>query len=265
MDDSAPDEVGNWEYQVTIDTSLTAPLFLQVKEALADWINDGLRDSTLSPGDRVPSENALSKKLEVSGITVRRALNELEQDGLIQRIQGRGSFIARPPKVVMGLDRLYSLTTAALERGMTPARKVLGSQQIEATESIAQQLQISPGDLVAKLVRLRLVDDIPLAVDTSYLPLALFPQIIEDDLDRHALYDLMTNKYQTEPIRAREYLEPTLINESEAHLLGVPIRSPAMLITRLAFGANDVALEFNKSIIRGDMCRFSIDMLKANL
>jgi GntR family transcriptional regulator len=255
----------SWLEQIQIDQTASDPLFLQVKEALADWIRQGLRDGTLSPGDRVPSERDLSENLNVSAITVKRALNDLQQEGLIQRIQGRGSFIARPRKLVLGLERLYSLTTVALERGMTPARRCLELKEMAATESIASNLHIGQGEPVAKIIRLRLVDDVPLAVDTSYVPLSLFPRILEDDLNRYALYDLMTDKYQVEPIRAREYLEPTLINEFEAEALGVPVGAPAMLIARLAYGANDVPLEFNKSVIRGDMCRFYVDMLKENL
>lgn len=255
----------SWQEKVHVDQESSDPLFLQVKESLARWIQQGLRDGTLSPGDRVPSESELSQKLAVSAITVKRALNELSQEGLIQRIQGRGSFIARPRKLSLGLERLYSLTTVARERGMEPARRCLELIEMPATANIAQNLGIAAGEPVAKIVRLRLVDDLPLAVDTSYVPLSLFPDILGDDLNRYALYDLMTNKYQVEPIRAREYLEPTLVNEFEAGLLGVPAGSPAMLIARTAYGANDVPLEFNKSVIRGDMCRFYVDMLKENL
>ena len=259
------DFAGDWTDRVQIDLSSREPLFAQVKDALMDWITRGLRDGSLAPGDRVPSERELSDALGVSSITVKRALNELQQEGLIQRIQGRGSFIARPRKLILGLERLYSLTTVARERGLNPARECLQLVEMSATESIANNLDLEQGDPVAKVVRLRMVDDIPLAVDTSYLPLALFPGILEDDLDQTALYELMTNKYNVEPIRAREYLEPTLINDYEAEVLGVPVGAPAMLIGRTAYGTNDVPLEYNKSVIRGDMCRFYIDMLKDNL
>lgn len=255
----------SWVDSIQIDQISSEPLFMQVKDALAGWIQQGLRDGTLSPGERVPSERELSIELNVSAITVKRALNELQQEGLIQRIQGRGSFIARPRKLVLGLERLYSLTTVARERGMEPSRECLELKAMRATDNIAQNLHIELGDSVAKVVRLRMIDQTPLAVDTSYVPLAIFPGILEDDLNQHALYDLMTNKYQVEPIRAREYLEPTLINDYESRILQVPVGSPAMLLARVAYGANDVPLEFNKSVIRGDMCRFYVDMLKENL
>jgi GntR family transcriptional regulator len=255
----------NWKKKINPNTNLNSPLFLQVKDAIFEWINQGIRDGTLSTGDKVPSERELSEFMNVSAITVKRALNELEQEGVITRRQGLGSFISKPRKIVLGMERLYSLTTVALERNQEPSRKCLELKVISATENIAKNLEINPGDQVAKIVRLRLIDDIPLAVDTSYLPLSIFPHILEDDLNAIALYDLMTNKYKVEPIHAQEYLEPTLINEFESKLLLLPVGSAAMLIARKAFGANDIPLEYNKSVIRGDMCRFFIDMLKESL
>jgi GntR family transcriptional regulator len=257
--------LNSWTTEIQIDQNSSEPLFSQVKEGLALWIKNGLREGTLSPGDRVPSERDLSVTFGVSGITVKRALNELQQEGLIQRIQGRGSFIARPRKLILGLERFYSLTTVAQEFGMKPARQTLELREMSATVNIARHLEMASGDPVAKLVRLRLANETPLAVDTSYIPLTLFPGILEDDLDQIALYDLMAGKYDVEPIRAREFLEPTLINETEAQVLGVPAGMAAMLIERIAYGSGDIPLEFNKSVIRGDMCRFSIDMLKEKL
>ena len=148
---------------------------------------------------------------------------------------------------------------------MEPARKCLEFVEMAATENIAERLQLTPNEPVSKLVRLRMVDDIPLALDTSYLPLKIFPGLLQMDLERHPLYEVMTQNYQIEPIRAREYLEPTLINQYEADVLSVPVGNPAMLIARITYGQNDIPLEFNKSIVRGDMCRFYIDMLKENL
>lgn len=255
----------NWIGQIHIDHTATEPLFLQVKEHLAGLIETGLRDGSLSPGDRIPSERELGQGLNVSSITVKRALNELQQEGLIQRIQGRGSFIASPKKLMLGFDRLYSLTSVALERGMAPSRKSLLLEQQLAKEKTAHHLNIDPGDPVACLIRLRLIDGIPLAVDTSYLPMAIFPTILEQDFNAHPLYDVMSNIYRVEPIRAREYLEPTLINEYEARVLSIPVGAPAMLSVRVAYGPNDIPLEFNKCVLRGDMCRFYVDMLKKNL
>ena len=75
-------------------------------------------------------------------------------------------------------------------------------------------------------------------------------------------WELLTEKYGAEPVRAREFFEPVLINAFEAEVLHVPIGSAAMLAERIAYSAADVPIEFNRSVLRGDICRFSIDMHK---
>lgn len=255
----------SWLETIKIDRASSDPLFLQLKIALEKWIQQGLRDGMLSTGNRIPSERDLCENLGISGITVKRALNELQREGVIQRIQGRGSFIVQPPRLILGLERLYSLTSIALERGMRPTRCCLQTLKMPAPSNIAKKLNLEVGDQTAKIVRLRMLDETPLAVDTSYVPLAIFPHILSDDLNENSLYDLMIRKYGVEPVRAREYFEPTLINDYESQNLGVPVGSAAMLIARIAYDAQDTPIEFNKSVIRGDMCRFYVDMLKENL
>ena len=257
--------IDSWRDVIQVDQTSADALFLQVKSGLGNWIRNGLRDGMLSPGDRVPSEHELSEALNVSGITVKRALNELQQEGVIQRIQGRGSFIAKPRRIILGLERLYSITTAAQKSGMASTSQTLELKVIPATANIARELRIAQNEDIAKLVRLRLIDGQPLAVDTSYMPLVLFPTIMDMDFDQVSLYEFMANDYGIEPIRAREFLEPVLINEFEAQILEVPQGSPAMLIERIAYGTGDIPVEFNKGVIRGDRCRFSVDMLKQNL
>lgn len=257
--------LSSWESEIQIEQQSIRPLFLQVKEGLKAWIQNGLHEGTLSTGDRIPSQNELSKSLGVSAITVKRALGELQREGYIQRIQGRGSFIANRQKLLLELENLYSLTTAAEKYGMVADRRVLELKAISASRSAAKALEVEVGTPVAKLVRLRLIDGIPLAVDTSLLPLALFPDLIRDDHSQGSLYTLLTEKYGTEPVRAREFFEPVLINAFEAEVLHVPIGSAAMLAERIAYSAADIPIEFNRSVLRGDICRFSIDMQKGGL
>jgi len=254
-----------WTSEILIDHQLRQPLFLQVKEGLTAWIRNGLQVGSLSEGDRVPSQNELSTTLGVSEITVKRALNELQREGYIQRIQGRGSFIAKKHKLELKLEHLYSLTTVAESFGMVPDRRVLDLKEVKASHSVARHLEIEDGIPVAKLVRLRLVDDIPLAVDTSFLPLRLFPELLMDDHGQGALYDLMRTKYGIEPARVHEFLEPVLINDFESEALQVPVGSAAMLAERIAYSIDDAPIEFNRSVLRGDMCRFSVDMHKGSL
>src|SRR5574341_320272 len=231
-------QIGTWIEAIPINHHASRPLFLQVKEGLRAWIKNGLDEGALAPGDRIPSENELGRGLGVSAITVKRVLE---------------------------LEHLYSLTTVVERYGMLPARRVLELLEVRANRATAYHLEIEEGAPVARLIRLRLVNDTPLALDTSYVPLRQFPGLLSDDHNHTSLYDLMAHKYGIEPVRAREFLEPVLINAYESEVLDVPVGSPGMLVERVAYDVGHTPIEFNRSVLRGDMCRFSVDMHKGGL
>jgi GntR family transcriptional regulator len=172
------DSPTSWKEEISIDHGSLRPLYMQVREALEEWITNGLHDGSLCPGDRLPSENELCEKLKVSPITVKRALDDLRRQGLIQRIQGRGSFIAGQHKITLPLTKFFSLTNLALQKGMTPARHTLSIAEQAASPRLANRLNISEEESVIKLVRVRLMDDKPFAVETTYLPSPLFPDFL---------------------------------------------------------------------------------------
>lgn len=245
-----------------IDRSALLPLYFQLKEALREQIKEGLQSGELSPGDYFTSEKELCKKYDVSNITVKRALNELVNEGLLVRQQGRGTFVARP-KIEQGLQSFYSITTSLQEKGIRPSSKVLEVGVTPATKGVARHLDLEgEGQEVVKLVRLRLADEEPFALETSYLPSKLFPDLANYNLSVIPLYDLLSQKYGVEPIKAQEFFEPTLVDQYEAMVLGVKQGSPALLLERITYTLNDRPIELCKGVIRGDRCRLSVELLK---
>jgi GntR family transcriptional regulator len=256
--DSSP----SWEEEITINHGSLRPLYVQVKEALEEWITNGLHEGSLCPGDRLPSENELSEKLKISPITVKRALDDLRRQGLIHRIQGRGSFIAEQHKIVLPLTKLFSLTDLTLQQGMTPARHTLSIVEQAASLRLANRLNIAKGESVIKLVRIRLMDSKPFIVETTYLPSPLFPDFLALFTDQIPLYDLLAKHYHHQVVRAEDIIEPVLIRPNEARIFEIPIGSLAFLIQRVAFDAQNRPLESTKSVFRGDLVNFSIETIK---
>ncbi len=255
-------EQRSWEDEIQINRSSIRPLYLQVKEALELWIINSMRGGSLSPGDRLPSENELSNKLRISNITIKRALDELRRQGMIQRIQGRGSFVIGQKKLMLNLHRMFSLTTFTEESGMRPARKILEMDELTASPSICQHLALPPRSRVIHLIRLRLMDKIPVAVDTSFLPMDLFPDLITVYNNHLSLYEMMVSCYGHEVIKAHDILGPVLLKPEEANALEIPIGTIGIIVERTGFDANDIPLEFTKMVFRGDLCNFSIDYTK---
>jgi GntR family transcriptional regulator, N-acetylglucosamine utilization regulator len=261
-DSKATTKPRSWQDEIQINRSSIRPLYLQVKEALELWISDSMRSGSLSPGDRLPSENELSDRLNISNITIKRAMDELRRQGLIQRIQGRGSFVIGQKKVMLNLQRLFSLTTFTRESGMRPARETLEISELTASASIAKHLGLPPGSRVIHLVRLRLMDKVPVAIDTSFLPKEFFPDLITVYNDQLSLYEVMASRYDHEVVKAHDILGPVLIKPDEANALEVPVGTIGVIVERTGLDAAGVPLEFTKMIFRGDLCNFSIDYSK---
>ena len=254
----------SWEREIQVNRTSNRPLYLQVKEGLELWIMTKLGDGSLSQGDRLPSENELSEALNVSNITVKRSLDELRRQGLIQRIQGRGTFVTGQNRLTFDLPRMFSLTSFTEESGMRPARKILEMSEHAATPAVAQVLRLPARARAIRLVRLRLVDQMPVAVDTSYLPVKPFPDLIHVYRDGLSLYELMDQRYRHRIVKAHDSLEPTLIQPFESRVLEVPSGTLGISVERIGYDAHDRPFEFTTMVFRGDLCTFSIDYVKEN-
>ena len=157
---------------------------------------------------------------------------------------------------------LFSLTSLTLQQGMTPRRHTLSIAEQAASPRLANRLNISEGESVIKLVRVRLMDDKPFVVETTYLPSPLFPDFLSFFTDQIPLYDLMATRYHHVVVRAEDIIEPVLIRPNEARIFEVPIGSLAFLIQRLAYDSQDRPLESTKSVFRGDLVNFSNETIK---
>lgn len=257
-----PSPSPSWEQDIQIKRSSSQPLYLQVKEGLEHWIVSKLHDGSLSHGDRLPSENELSEALGISNITIKRSLDELRRQGLIQRIQGRGTFITGQERLVFDLPRMFSLTAYTEESGMLPARKILEMNEHVASPLIAKILRLPSRARVVRLVRLRLVDHTPVAVDTSYLPLKPLNDLIQIYRDGLSLYEVMAERYGLAVVKAHDTLEPTLIKPAEGRALEVLPGTLGVKVERIGYDAGNRPLEYTTMIFRGDVCSFSIDYTK---
>ncbi len=257
-----PSQSHSWETEIQIKRSSSQPLYLQVKDGLEHWILGKLHDGSLSHGDRLPSENELSEALGISNITIKRSLDELRRQGLIQRIQGRGTFVTGQERLSFDLPRMFSLTAYTEESGMMPARKILEMSEHSASPAIAKILRLPARARVVRLVRLRLVDHTPVAVDTSYLPWKPLHDLIHVYRDGLSLYEVMTEQYGLAVVKAHDTLEPTLIKPLEAQALEVPPGTLGVKVERVGYDSGDKPLEYTIMIFRGDVCSFSIDYAK---
>ena len=228
-------------------------LYLRVK----DWLRAAIEKGDYRPGDRIPSEHELMKRFGVSRSTVRHAISELVLEGWLYRIQGSGTYVARP-KYRQTLSRLTSFTEDMRLLGLTPRAKLLLCRVEGADEPIAAALSLTPGEEVIRIERLRFADDEPMALNTSILPRRLVPGLEEMDLEKGSLYEVLEKRYGLILSRAEQTLEPALADAYAAELLGVPVGAPLLLVEGVVYLKNGAPAEWVRILYRGDRYKFHI-------
>jgi len=223
-----------------------------------------IRAGEWAPGDRLPPERALCRDLEVSRATLRQALAELEQRGLVSRHQGRGTFVTRP-RVQADLSGFFSYGEALRARGMTLTAAVVAVGVAEAGRAIAAELGILPGDRVVRLERIRAVEAEAFILETTNLPAARFPGLETRDFGARSLYRILADDYGCPVETAVETLEPVILTPREARLLGVPHNAPALMIRRITADARGLPVEHTQALLRGDRTRLLLERRVAEL
>ena len=232
-----------------------APAHVQIEDRVAEAIAGG----ELRPGDRLPPERDLAERLGVSRMTLRQSLDSLERRGLVIRVRGRtgGTFVAGP-KFEMDVNRLAGLTEQLRRQGRHAGAKVLRARQGPAGRRSAQELGLEAGDAVFEVVRLRLSDGEPLALERSVFPAEILPGLLQAPLDG-SLYQVLEQRYRLPPVRAVERLEPVLATTREAETLGVREGAPLLLVERTAYGRADTPLEYARDLFRADRTRVLVE------
>jgi len=206
-------------------------------------------------GDRLPPERELCKDFGVSRATLRQALGELEERGLITRHQGRGTFISKP-RVQLPIVGVFSIRDAMEARGMKMSTRVLGVESIEASRQLAADLACLPGDEVYFIERLRIGDGEPMVLDTAHLRAELFPGLDGIDFTQRSLYDVLESDYGRTVAEAQETLEPVILTPRECDLLEVPQHTTALLTRRITTDSNGVVVALGHVLLRGDRSRY---------
>ena len=211
-------------------------------------------------GQRLPPERELARLYGCSLITIRRALDELSREGRLGRQQGRGTFVL-PPRLERDIAGAMSFTDEMQRRGLDPETRLIAARPEAASETVAAALQLEPGSPTLYLERLRLAGGEPLLLEMVHLPAERFPGLLASDLEHNSLYDVLTERYQTPILRAREALEPVLMPAREAALLGTKARSLALLVEGIAFTDDNTPVEFGRTYVRGDRTRYYVERI----
>jgi len=223
-------------------------------QALRGILEDLL--ASLPPGAALPSERELAERYGLARMTVRSEIERLTAEGLVYRLQGRGTFVSEPRVAQAGA--LSSFTEDMEARGLEPGSVVLSADVAEADGFLAGTLEIAPGDPVFRLDRVRTADGDPVAIEQAFLPLHRFAGIEEVDFTQASLFDVLAERFSVTLRDARQRVVAAAIDPEEAELLDVPEGEPGLRFHTVAWDSDGVPAYYAASLYRGD--RYEIEM-----
>lgn len=233
-----------------LDPGSPQPLYLQLQQSLRAAIEQRI----LNPDQALPSERQLAVDLAVSRITVRKAIDGLADEGLLERRQGAGNFVCK--RIDKNFAKLTSFSEDMRARGRVPSSVWLKKGQGTVMPEEALKLALSPGTLVYRFHRLRYADEAPMVIETATVAASALPSI--DAVD-HSLYEALA-RAGNRPVRALQRLHALLLSDEQARLLQAKPRDAGLLVERLGYLRDGRAVELSQSIYRGDTYDFVAEL-----
>lgn len=227
------------------------------------YIAQSIRDKQLASDTRLPGEREIAEAADVSRVTVRKAIDLLANEGLVIRKRGSGNYVraTSEPKILeQSLSSLSSFTEHTKLRGMVPSSQVIEAGLYTPTPLEISTLGLISGALVARIIRLRCGDGIPMAVETSSLPADILPNPADV---KTSLYDVLRHN-NCAPTRAIQKIGAVNASVSNAELLEVPQGSAVLQIDRTAYLDSGRPIEFTSGIYRSDLYEFISELRLSN-
>lgn len=240
---TTPMDIGRYRIDRPIGAATT-------KRAQVRDILERLIDAELHPGDAIPSERALVVRLGVSRVTIRQAIADLVEAGVLERVHGKGTYVTGPQ--VDSRLHLTSFSREMRDRGLIPATVVLSATDEPAGDDVAYALRIRPGQPVIRVERLRTADGTPMAYEVGHYPAALFPGLLQRELG--TLYDIFASEYGVVVTSGEQTVRAESADAHQARILGIARRAPLLVQERVTH-AGDRVIELSTSWYRADRYR----------
>ncbi|TCT21716.1 GntR family transcriptional regulator [Melghiribacillus thermohalophilus] len=232
-----------------VDTNNPVPFHYQIKETLKKEILDGQYQ------EKIPSERALMDRFSVSRTTVREAVNHLVHEGILHKIHGKGTFIARRRPVQDWLNSLHSFTETVRNMGMKPGSRLLTNKIVSEPEYVSEIIHEEQFYLIE---RLRTADSIPIAIERHYYSCDLGKQLSQFNLQTSTIYDLIEHELGIDMVEAEQLITCKPVPRDDAKNLEVPIDSNALYVERTITDHHGKMIEYYTSTIKPEMYVFRI-------
>jgi GntR family transcriptional regulator len=229
------------------------PLYVQIKDTLRARILDG----TYAPHTQMPSEHELCAMFEVSRITVRQALGDLQKEGLLFKLHGKGTFVSKP-KAFQNVTSLQGFAEAMSSMGYEIVNQLRSFRIVKADRHVAQRLNLPEGAPVAEIHRVRLLNREPVSLELTWVPEALGKRLANADLVTRDIFLILENDCGVPLGHADVSIDAMLADDDIAQALRVEDGSPVLRIERLTHDASGAPIDYEYLYFRGDAFQYRL-------
>lgn len=240
-----------------MNTDNHGPLYSQIVEDIREKILNG----AYKYNDRLPNEKWLCDLYGISRTTLRKSIDELIVEGLLERHSNKGVYVIYN-KFDTGFDRPYSLFQEMVKSGIRPESKIMSFMRTEASEKICSIFHCEPETPIMEIYRLRYADGVPFNLQRLYLPETFFPHFNPWLLINHSLYDLIENEYHLKIVKTVQKVTTGSVTKEQSELLNVPVRTPLLHTTSSVFTTDAVTIEYQENDILTDVIPYAYKVHK---
>ena len=233
------------------------PIYYQIKQTIKGWIVN----KEFGPGNKIPSENELADRFNVSRLTVRQAISQLIQEGFLNSRRGEGTFVTNNENLINSfslettgfMDELFSTQLSKVTTKWATLSKMV------APKSVKEKLQLEMGDEeVVQIKRVRLLRGRPFTYTMNYLPVEIGARINEKDLYRRRLLEILERDLKVEFTEAVQTIEASFADQEVAEKLEVASGSPILFVEKIMYSKQHKPIELFQSSYRGDLFKFIV-------
>lgn len=235
-----------------LDDNSPMPLYYQLENIIKKRIEEGI----YKIDEKIPSERNLSDELDISRMTISKAINNLVEEGILYRKRGQGTFVGK--NKIEFFPGLMGFTEIIENKGMKPSSMVISQDLIIPDKHLCEKFQISENEKIIFTQRLRLADNEIINLEKSYVPYELCPQLLEADLSIESIYKTLTNAGY-KPSRAKQEVQAILSNEELSKLLKINVNEAILKRKRVTY-SKDIPIEYTINYYRGDAYTMVIEI-----
>ncbi|MCC8102961.1 MAG: GntR family transcriptional regulator [Clostridiales bacterium] len=243
-----------------IDKNTPIPLYYQLKTILLDQIKSGEYES----GDLIPTEAELSAMFDISRTTVRQAIAELVQEGYLYRIPSKGTYVSKPSLTLHISESVYTFLNDVKESGNLATSEILKMEIIPITQDLLDAGAGVAGDRAIYLYRKRYLNGMPLNRAISTLVYKKFTGLMDADLEKQTLRQIMDADPQTKVMRWKRIVEAVPAEAEDVRLLGAKLGAPMQKMTTIRYNRDDEVLDISYAYYRGELSRMEVQVVNDN-